>query len=91
MSQNQEPIARALLVLIDRVERMHAKADEAFYMLTAVRESLNWLSVQLEAKDPQLATLFQDFSTRLVAVAGSGHADPEIDEIRRQLSELLPK
>jgi hypothetical protein len=38
--KNQEAIARALLVVIDRVDRMHAKAEEAMNKTTEVRESL---------------------------------------------------
>ena len=86
-----ETLTGALLVVIDRVERMHAKAEKAMNTATAIQESLKWLSVQLKARDPQLSSLFQDFSDRLLNVAGTDHADPELAEIRRQLSELLPK
>ena len=78
----------ALLLLIDRVERMHAKSEEAMNTAYASRTAL---ASALQAKDPELAKKFQDFLDRFQAVAGRYSVDPQLDEMRRRLSELLPK
>jgi len=90
MNQDQEALTRALLVVIDKVERMHAKAEEAMYTTIAVREALARLAVELKARDPQLATVFQDFSNRLASVARSGHGDPELGKIRINFLNFFP-
>lgn len=91
MDKDQQTITEALLLVIDRVARMHAKAEEAMNLATACRTALVALAEELEVKDPALAKTFRDFSGRLLAVAARHSADPPLDEIQRQLSELLPK
>lgn len=88
MDQRERLMADALVLLIDRVEKAHAKSEEAMNTALATRTAM---AAALRTIDSGFADKYQGFLDQFQALAGRHSADPQLDEIRRQLSELLPK
>ena len=87
-SERERLMAKALLLLLDRVERAHAKSEEAVNTAFATRTAM---VSALKTIDSGFADRYQSFLDQFQSVAGRHSADPQLDEIRRQLSQLLPK
>ncbi len=83
-----QAIGNALLLILDRIEAVQGEAESATKIAMATRSAL---SASLKESNPELEAKFQGWLDRFQSIVETRGADRELDEIRKQLSPLLPK
>jgi hypothetical protein len=85
---DDQTLSKALSLILDRLEEAKRDAEDASQQAFATRSAL---AATLKEHDPVLGEKFQVWIKYFQPHVSRHGADSELDEIRRQLAQLLPK